>query len=232
MTEQVQLWKKVLSNNDLLAEQLRYQFNDCRVCVLNFISSPGSGKTSLLEHTIRHFRVKLKMAVITGDVETENDTERLKAAGGPVVRPIVTGGACHLDARMIQKSLVKLVLDELDLLIIENVGNLVCPAAYDLGEDSKIVLVSTTEGDDKPLKYPAIFRRASMMVVNKIDLLGMSDFSLERVIHNVRNINGNIEICSLSCRTGVGLDDWYAWLQRQLRSKREIEPGKGVRMKP
>jgi hydrogenase nickel incorporation protein HypB len=221
MAEQVQLWKKVLSDNDALAEQNRRRFRDSGVCVLNIISSPGSGKTSLLEQTLRHFKDELKMAVITGDVETENDADRLKAAGGPVVWPIVTGGACHLDARMIEKSLDKFALEEQDLLIIENVGNLVCPAAYDLGEDTKVVLISTTEGDDKPLKYPAVFRRASLMVVNKVDLLGMSDFSLERVTQNARNINSGMEIISLSCRTGEGLNDWFSWLLKKVKAKNE-----------
>lgn len=226
MTQRLQLEKKVLSENDLLATNLRKRFDDSGIFVLNLISSPGSGKTSLLERTIPHLAGELAMAVIVGDVQTENDAKRLREAGGEIVRPIVTGGACHLDARMIAKSLEQVDLDRLELLVIENIGNLVCPAAYDLGEDAKVVLISTTEGDDKPQKYPSIFRRASMMVINKTDLLGMSDFSLERVKENAHSINGLIEICSLSCRTGSGLESWYAWLLRQVAAKKKASPVK------
>ena len=135
-----------------------------------------------------------------------------------MVRPIVTGGACHLDAKMISKVLPELEIDLMDLLIIENVGNLVCPSGYDLGENMKVVLISTTEGDDKPLKYPAMFRRSSVMVINKIDLLGMSDFDVERVTKNAHTINPDLKVFRVSCRTGEGLDDWYQWLKNLTNS--------------
>ena len=178
------------------------------------MSSPGSGKTSLLEHTIRDLGDEIRLAVIAGDVQTENDANRLIRAGGDRVLPLMTGGSCHLDARMITRVLPDVNLEDLDLLVIENVGNLVCPSGFDLGEDMKVVLISTTEGDDKPLKYPAMFRRSSVMVINKIDLLGMSDFDLDRVKQNALSINAGLEIFAVSCRTGEGLDEWYAFLRR------------------
>jgi hydrogenase nickel incorporation protein HypB len=159
------------------------------------------------------------MAIIAGDVQTENDAERLRKAGGRRVRPIVTGGACHLDALMITRALDEIDLDRIDVLFIENVGNLVCPASYDLGEDLKAVLISTTEGDDKPLKYPAMFRRSSIMILNKIDLLGTSEFDPDRAKANALRINGQLKIFDVSCARGDGLDEWYRWLSDQVRAK-------------
>jgi len=213
--------EKVLSENDRLAGLLRAEFTRCGVAVLNLVSSPGSGKTSLLERTLGAMALRLRMGVIVGDVQTENDARRLAKAGGRLVRPIVTGGACHLDARMVTEAARELALDELDLLFIENVGNLVCPSSYDLGEDMKVVLISTTEGDDKPLKYPGMFRRSGAMVINKIDLLGTSDFDMAKVEENALAINGSLEILSLSCRTGLGLKAWFDWLERQVAAKRD-----------
>ncbi|MCP4684231.1 MAG: hydrogenase nickel incorporation protein HypB [bacterium] len=212
--------KKVLSENDRLAAEVRREMTDRGILCLNLVSSPGSGKTSLLERTLGALGKELRMGLIAGDVQTENDADRLRAAGGTMVRPIVTGGACHLDARMIIEALKKLSLDGLDLLFIENVGNLVCPSSYDLGEEMKVVLISTTEGDDKPLKYPGMFRRSSLMVVNKIDLLGHSEFQLARVKENARAINGDLETIELSCRTGEGARRWYDWLRQRVSHKR------------
>ena len=220
MTERVSVEQKVLSENDKLAAELRRRFVADKVLTLNLVSSPGSGKTSLLEKTLGALNNELRMALVAGDVQTDNDARRLETAGGRTVRPIVTGGACHLDARMVTTAIEGFHLDELDILFVENVGNLVCPSSYDLGEDLKVVLISTTEGDDKPLKYPGMFRRSSVMVVNKIDLLGSSDFDMEIVKRNALNINGQLMIIELSCRTGKGLDQWFSWLKNQVAEKK------------
>ncbi len=217
MATQVKIKKKVLSENDRLAAVIRNQLKQHGLVALNFVSSPGSGKTSLLERTLSALKDELNIGLIAGDVQTENDANRLKQAGGQMVQPLVTGGACHLDAKMITRVLPEFDLSRLDLLIIENVGNLVCPSSYDLGEAMKVVLISTTEGDDKPLKYPGMFRRSSVMVINKIDLLGTSDFDLERVKANAWQINANLKVFEVSCRTGEGLDAWYDWLRSLVR---------------
>jgi hydrogenase nickel incorporation protein HypB len=222
MSTKIPLKKKVLSENDQLAADIRSRLKELDIRSLNFVSSPGSGKTSLLERTISELGHDIRMGLIAGDVQTENDANRLISAGGDRVLPLVTGGSCHLDARMIARVLPDIDLKELDLLLIENVGNLVCPSGFDLGEDMKVVLISTTEGDDKPLKYPAMFRRSSVMVVNKIDLLGTSDFDMDRVRENALSINADLEIFEVSCRTGDGLNDWYGWLRKFVtKSERE-----------
>ncbi|MEW6741597.1 MAG: hydrogenase nickel incorporation protein HypB [Planctomycetota bacterium] len=219
MPEKIDIHKKVLSENDRLAQENRARLEERGLCALNLVSSPGSGKTSLLERTLQTLKGELRIGLIAGDVQTENDAERLVRAGGTRVRAIVTQGACHLDAKMVARALADLDLDDLDILFIENVGNLVCPSSYDLGEDMKVVLVSTTEGDDKPLKYPAIFRRAAIMVINKTDLLGTSDFSIDRVKENALRINGELEIFEVSCRTGAGLEAWYDWISSLAHSR-------------
>jgi hydrogenase nickel incorporation protein HypB len=214
MSERIPLEKKILSENDRLALEARDKFSQHSVVALNLVSSPGAGKTRLLEKTLQALGNDIRIGLIAGDVQTENDATRLiKAGGGEMVWPVVTGGACHLDARMIMRVLRDVDLNQLDLLFIENVGNLVCPSSFDLGEMMKVVLISTTEGDDKPLKYPAMFRRSGLMVVNKTDLLGTSDFSMDRVVGNARSINPDLKIIETSCRTGVGLDRWDAWLR-------------------
>lgn len=215
--ERIDLNKKVFTENDRLAAELRRTFEKHNLLVLNMVSSPGSGKTSLLEQTIKNGG--LRMALIVGDIQTDNDAVRLQNAGAEIVRPIETGGACHLDASMIGRAISNIDLSQLDLLIIENVGNLVCPSSYDLGEDMKVVLISTTEGDDKPLKYPGMFMRSDVMVINKTDLLEFCDFSIEAVRNNARSINHSIEIIELSCRTGDGLSDWYKWLAGRVEKK-------------
>lgn len=220
MSEKISIEKKVLSENDRLAGEIRQQLHGKRIVSLNLVSSPGSGKTSLLERTLREFGDEFRIGLIAGDVQTENDAERLKRAGGRAVRPIVTGGACHLDAKMVAKAMAEFNLENIDILFIENVGNLVCPSSYDLGEDMKVVLISTTEGDDKPLKYPAMFRRSSALVVNKTDLLGHSDFDLSRVIANAQSINGALKIFKTSCKSGDGLQEWYEWLRLLLETRR------------
>lgn len=220
MTEQIPFERKVLSENDRLAAELRRRFAEHGILVLNMVSSPGSGKTTLLEHTLRDLKHEIRMALVAGDVQTENDANRLIAAGGRYVRPIVTRGACHLDAAMVARALEALPLQNIQLLIIENVGNLVCPSSYDLGEHHKVVMVSVTEGDDKPSKYPGMFRRSSLMIINKTDLLSFCDFDVESAKDYARVINGQLEILEMSCRTRQGLDAWYDWLRRGVLSMR------------
>jgi hydrogenase nickel incorporation protein HypB len=217
---QISIEKKVLSENERLAMQIRTRLGRSRILALNLVSSPGSGKTSLLEATLKILQPSLRIGIIAGDVQTDNDARRLMAAGGSVIEPVTTGGACHLDADMVAKALLKMDLSSLDLLFIENVGNLVCPSSWDLGEDAKVVLTSCSEGDDKPLKYPAVFRRSSAMVVSKTDLLGLSDFSLDRVKKNALMINGDLTVLEVSCRTGNGLSEWCDWLCTSLEAKR------------
>jgi hydrogenase nickel incorporation protein HypB len=211
MSEKVKLEKKVLSRNDLLAAELRKLFTSENVAVMNMVSSPGSGKTSLLEKTLGSLSRNLSIGVIEGDIQTDKDAERIAVTGVPV-HQIQTGGACHLEADMIRRALENFELGSLDLLIIENVGNLVCPSAFDLGEGMRVSLISVTEGDDKPLKYPAMFRSADVMVINKMDLLPYTDFDIEKVIHSAMSLNPEIEVLKTSCRTGEGLDEWSAFV--------------------
>jgi hydrogenase nickel incorporation protein HypB len=216
MNTRVPLEKKVLSENDRIAASLREGFAKRGILCLNFISSPGSGKTSLLERTLAGFHPATRVAVLTGDIQTDNDARRLARYGFPV-RQITTAGACHLDARMIEKALASWNLDELDLLLIENVGNLVCPASYDLGEHAKIVVLSVTEGEDKPLKYPATFFKSRAVIINKIDLLPYVPFNLESARDNARRVNPQIEIIETSCTADTGLDTWREWLENVRR---------------
>ena len=210
----VPLEKKVLSENDRIAGELRARFREHEVLCLNLISSPGAGKTALLERTLAGFPRDARVAVITGDIQTDADAQRLARWGFPA-RQITTGGSCHLDARMIERALEDWRLADLDLLFIENVGNLVCPASYDLGEAAKIVILSVPEGEEKPLKYPSIFFKSSLMVLNKIDLLPYVPFDLQRARENARRVHPDIEIVEVSCVTGKGLPEWHKWLEKQ-----------------
>jgi len=212
-TEKIAVEKKVLSENDRIAASLRERFRKNGVYCINIISSPGAGKTSLLERTLARFRPEERVAVLTGDIATDNDAKRMARYGFPV-KQICTGGSCHVDAKMVERALADWDLSSLDLLIIENVGNLVCPASYDLGEDEKVVVLSTTEGDDKPLKYPGTFFRATTLVINKIDLLPFVPFDIAAVRENARKVNPNLDILEVSCTTGEGLDTWCAWLEK------------------
>ena len=220
MTENIEIQQKVLSENDRLAADLRTRLTEHGILTLNLVSSPGSGKTSLLERTIAALGAEFRIVVVAGDVQTDNDARRIAAAGQVTVVPIVTGGKCHLDARMVADAIVDIDLSHVDLLFIENVGNLVCPSSFDLGEDLKVVLLSTTEGDDKPLKYPGMFRRSGLMVVNKIDLLGLSDFDMNRVRQFALTINGDLTILEIACRTNTGLDRWYTWLRDRIKEQK------------
>jgi hydrogenase nickel incorporation protein HypB len=217
MSYKIMIEQKVLSENDRLAAEIRQRLRKWGITSINFVSSPGSGKTSLLAKTLMALNNRMNVALIAGDVQTENDAIRLTRAGGKIVKSIVTGGACHLDARMVGEALEAMTLGDVDLLLIENVGNLVCPASYDLGENMKVVLISTTEGDDKPLKYPAMFRRSSIAIINKIDLVGYSDFSLDHAKQNAWKINPDLKIFEVSCYSDFGLTEWYEWLATYVR---------------
>jgi hydrogenase nickel incorporation protein HypB len=209
----VPLVRKVLNENDRIAGGLRELFRGNGTRCINLISSPGSGKTSLLERTLARFDPARRIAVLTGDIQTDNDARRLARFGFPV-RQITTGGACHLDAAMVERHLAEWNIDDLQILFLENVGNLVCPTSYDLGVVSRVVLLSVTEGEDKPLKYPATFHHADLVVLNKIDLLPYVPFDADLACENARRVQPEVEILRLSCTTGEGLDRWYEWLDR------------------
>lgn len=213
----VPLERKVLSENDRIAAELRTRFSENGILCLNLVSSPGAGKTSLLERTLEAFAPTQRVAVLTGDIQTDNDAVRLARFGFPA-RQITTGGTCHLDARMIEKAIADWNLADLDVLLIENVGNLVCPSSYDLGEAAKIVVLSVTEGEDKPLKYPAMFLRSELLILNKIDLLPYVPFSIVRAQENARKVHPGMEIVEVSCLTGEGLPKWQGWLESRIAS--------------
>jgi hydrogenase nickel incorporation protein HypB len=213
-TETVTLEPRVLEKNDQLAERNRMWFAEHGVLALNMTSSPGAGKTTLLERTIRELKDNRPVAVIEGDQETLLDADRIRAAGARAVQ-VNTGAGCHLDADMVQRALHALEPADDSLLFIENVGNLVCPALFDLGEHSKVVVISVTEGADKPLKYPHMFAAAGLVVINKIDLLPYVDFDLERCKDFARQINPRVNFLPTSATTGEGLGEWYDWIATQ-----------------
>ncbi len=212
MNEILTVERKVLEKNDAIAAANRARFAAQGLFVLNIVSSPGAGKTTLLERTLERLKGRWHIGVIEGDVQTDLDARRVAEYAVPVVQ-IVTNGGCHLEANLVQRALDQLDLPALDLLVIENVGNLVCPANYDLGEAMKVVVLSTTEGDDKPLKYPGMFRNASVLVINKIDLLPYVDADLDAIRRHARQINPDLRIFEVSCKTGAGLADWCGWLE-------------------
>jgi hydrogenase nickel incorporation protein HypB len=214
----VTIERKVLQKNDELAQLNRELFARNGVFVINMVSSPGSGKTSLLERTLQQLNGKMKVAVIEGDVQTDFDAQRVAKFGVPVVQ-IVTNGGCHLEAKLVQDALANIDLHGVDLLVIENVGNLVCPAGYDLGEAMKVVIASTTEGDDKPLKYPAMYRNASVLVINKIDLVPYVSCSLAELKKNAFQINPNLTVFETSCTTNAGIPEWSEWLLRKSKKR-------------
>ena len=209
--------RKVLAKNDELAAENRTRFKKHNLFVINVVSSPGSGKTSLIEQTLKHLAGSLPVGVIEGDVQTDLDAQRVARFSVPVVQ-IVTNGGCHLEAKLVQDALTSLDLSGLRMLIIENVGNLVCPSNYDLGEAMKVVVASTTEGDDKPLKYPAMFRNASVLVLNKIDLVPYVNCDLQALRANALSINPSLTIFETSCTTGQGISEWCDWLKSQSAS--------------
>ncbi len=211
--KKIDVGKKILDANEKYAfENIMFLAERKKLC-LNMISSPGSGKTTILTRTINELKGKVRIGVIEGDIQTDIDAERIRATGAPVVQ-INTDGACHLSAAQISAALRKLPVKDLDLIIIENVGNLVCPSAFELGESAKVAVLSVAEGDDKPAKYPAIFAKSKVLLINKIDLLegGHADFDIERAKTDARKLNKAIEIFPLSAKTGQGMQSWYNWL--------------------
>ena len=231
MAKRIPLEKKVLSENDRLASELAERFAAARVLAVNLLSSPGAGKTSLLEETARRLGTELRLAAVEGDLATDRDARRLRAAGLPT-RQINTGRGCHLNARQVADALRDfdgdgraLDLETLDILFIENVGNLVCPAQFHLGERRRVVVSSTPEGDDKPLKYPVAFESADCVVLNKVDLLEATGFSCEAFRQYVRGLAPRAPILELSCRTGAGLDAWLNWLREERQAARK---GRGL----
>ena len=207
----VKVVSRILEANDRIADENRRRFKEAGVYVMNLMGAPGAGKTTLLERTIQALKPQLKIGVIEGDIVGSDDAERIGALNVPVVQ-INTGGACHLDANMISEVLSELPLKELDMLIIENVGNLVCPAEFKVGEDVKMMVLSVAEGHDKPLKYPLMFQESSALVLNKIDLLPYMNTDISKVRRDSLALNPNLKIFEISCATGTGIDQWAQWL--------------------
>jgi hydrogenase nickel incorporation protein HypB len=205
----VEVRERVLKQNDLLAHDLRRRFQEAQVRVVSVVSSPGSGKTTLLEKTLTALSSACRVAALVGDLATENDALRLRRSGVPV-KQITTGTVCHLDAAMVSNALAEWSLPELDVLFIENVGNLVCPSSYDLGEDLRVVLLSATEGEDKPLKYSTIFNTADVAVITKIDLAAAAEFDRDTAYRNIQQVRPGMQVLEVSAKTGAGLDAWLA----------------------
>ena len=218
----VNVGKKILSANEEYALKNSQLLTEQKKLCLNMISSPGSGKTTILVRTISELKDKIKIGVIEGDIQTEIDAERIRATKAPAIQ-INTEGACHLSAAQVSSALENLPISDLDLIFIENVGNLVCPSAFELGETAKIAVLSVAEGDDKPAKYPSIFAKSKAMLINKIDLLGAGvqiDFDIERAKADARKLNKDIKIFPISAKTGEGLADWYDWLKKEVKKLR------------
>ena len=214
--------RNILEANDRIAQQNRDLFNENKLLVINLMSSPGAGKTSLLERSITALKKDLRIGVIEGDIQSSQDAERIAQTGIPVVQ-INTGGACHLDGNMIRDTFGEFSFKDLDLLVVENVGNLVCPAEFKVGEDFKAMILSVTEGDDKPAKYPLMFHESSVLLINKIDLLPYVDCNVEKIKEDALKINPGLSIFEISCKTGEGLEDWYNWVRERARDKEESQ---------
>ena len=208
----VSLNQKILSRNEECAKKNKTFFKDNNVLCLNVISSPGSGKTTTISRTIKDLGDQIRIGVIEGDIKTDTDAQKIRDAGGEAVQ-IETHGACHLSAEQVHNAIMALGAEKMDVVIIENVGNLVCPSAFDLGEAQRVILLSVPEGDDKPIKYPGTFAEADVVLINKIDLMDYIDFNLERVLGDIRVVNPDVEIFQISATTGEGMDQWYNWLK-------------------
>lgn len=215
----VRIISNILEANDRIARQNAELFARSGVYVINLMSSPGAGKTTLLERTVEALSPRRRIAVIEGDIQSSVDAERISRHGVPSVQ-INTGGACHLDGNMIRDALAEFDLANLDLLVVENVGNLVCPAEFQLGEDAKCMILSVTEGDDKPLKYPLMFQQSSVLLINKIDLLPYVNCSIERIEERAQILNPALQVMQVSATQGQGLESWTAWLEKQIENKR------------
>jgi hydrogenase nickel incorporation protein HypB len=222
-TRKIKIVRRILDVNGKMAEQNRRFFSDKNVFVLNLMSSPGSGKTATLEKTLTRLGPKIRCAVIVGDICTTNDADRLALTGVPVVQINTNefGGDCHLTAHVIKKAALNIDMDAVDLLFVENVGNLVCPAEFDIGEDSRVVILSTTEGEDKPLKYPLMFRECDVALLNKIDLIPHLDFNRQAAIENIKQIHSNMPVFELSAKTEEGFEHWINWVQLAVRQKQK-----------
>lgn len=219
MTRIIEVRKGILKKNDELAGKLREKFRSANVCVVDLVSSPGAGKTELLEKTLGSLKEKgYKVAALVGDLETENDANRLARSGVPV-RQIETHGICHLEAEMIENNLGDWDLNELDFLFIENVGNLVCPSSYDLGEDFRCVFLAVTEGEDKPLKYPTIYNSSDVAVITKIDLAEAVEFDREKAVASIHAVRPEIPILEVSAKKGIGMDEWISFLESRANKK-------------
>jgi len=214
---QIKVMQNILQANEKKAAEIRTLLKQKKIFMANLISSPGSGKTSLLEKTLPILKKKYRVAVIEGDVETDRDAVRLDKYGVPIAL-INTSGACHLESVSIEKAFSALDLDNLDIIFVENVGNLVCPAEFDIGENVKVAVLSTPEGDDKVMKYPLLFREASLVILNKIDLLEYINFNPVNFYNDLKNLNGNIPVIETSCISGLGIDKWVRWLETKMIS--------------
>ncbi len=208
----ISLNQKILNRNEECAKKNKAFFKDNNVLCLNIISSPGSGKTTTISRTIKDLGDQIRIGVIEGDIKTDTDAQKIRDAGGEAVQ-IETHGACHLSAEQVHNAIMALGAEKMDVVIIENVGNLVCPSAFDLGEAQRVILLSVPEGDDKPIKYPGTFAEADVVLINKIDLMDYIDFNLERVLGDIRVVNPDVEIFQVSATTGEGMDQWYKWLK-------------------
>jgi hydrogenase nickel incorporation protein HypB len=224
MTTLVTIEQKVLRKNDDHAADNRLELDRRALFAVGLIGAPGAGKTALLERTLRGLEGRLRVGVVEGDVQSDRDARRIAALGVPVVQ-IVTNGTCHLEARMVGQALRQLPERGLDLLFVENVGNLVCPVSYDLGEHMRVVLSSVTEGEDKPLKYPAAFRRAQALVLSKVDLLPHLDYTLSEAVRFARQVNPGLDVLEVSSRSGAGLEDWLRYLELQVGAYRAARDG-------
>lgn len=211
----------LLKANDFVADTIRKKMEEKGILMINITSSAGSGKTTLLQETARRIGDKVKMKILVGDLETERDADRLRDVGADALQ-IVTGGICHLEAQMVWQAMEQLDLEGVELLIVENVGNLVCPASFDLGEDYRVTLIATTEGDDKPKKYPRMFLTSEMMLVSKVDLLEYLPFSVDAVVADARDINPDIQVVELSTTKDIGVDVWCDWLLEKVAEKKQV----------
>jgi len=223
MSRRIEIVENIMGANDRLAADNRARLDQHRVYGLNFMASPGAGKTSLIEKTVPALKEKFRVAVVDGDVATTIDADRAAAAGAAAVQ-INTGGECHLDAVMLQQALNQLALDQADLLIVENVGNLICPANFQLGTHKNVLIASIPEGDDKPYKYPGIYRGIDILLINKIDLLPYIPFKMDYFRKGVEILNPGLQTFPLSCQTGEGLDDWLSWLEAEISAFKENAP--------
>lgn len=209
----------LLQANDFVAEAIRKEMKQRNILMINITSSAGSGKTSLMQETVKHLKDKVNIAVLVGDLETERDADRIKQVGGNALQ-IVTGGICHLEAQMIWQAMQSINLEGVELLFVENVGNLVCPASFDLGEDYRVTLIASTEGDDKPKKYPRMFLTSELMLISKADLLPYVPFSIEAVTKDALEVNPKIEVLTISSTSGEGIDKWSEWLMERVEEKK------------